>query len=642
MLIPPRFRVPDFVLRGIRSLRRGAAQRVHHWAFDTETHDGDPFTIQFAGTIRGVKKGWLQKTSRAQILTDFFLFLHEYGEAGQVNILWAHALEYDLGVSFVQFPEIWEASTWVQTLTAQKLAVTVKLRHFDNPFHDITVGGAHWRILDTMSWFKMSLERAGSDLQLPVRKLPRPDYLGQRKPRSKKEWESFTAYAVNDALSTLHLGEFIASMHGELDIPQSISIAHMASHVFRKQFIGDDPGRMVNYLRVPEQVRKPRDANGLLLSAMTREKRLPMPTLLPDQKIPFLTKAHGASRETFYASMYAYHGGKNGLYVAPGVYPNVREVDIVSAYPTAMQALPPLTDGAWREVDASAWAMGPGDPPVPSHAGLWRVSGVVTADCGYGVFMNHEGTQKFFSGERFDDVWITGWELASCWDEIRVDAMRGWIWEPAPLARNPFHAYVDFFFQKKASTPKTDPRREMYKLLLNALYGKLIQRAEEDGPEHEVVAGMLFNPFWASQITGHCRARLHQLEHRYQAIHSSTDSILTQQPVPAHELGPGLGQLEIKAEGTLTVLRNKLYLLKDAEGVVKKFALHGFRGRAADLDALLRKGGETAYTVQHMWRPRESRRTGQKPFRMTPRAFHLEIPKETWAQVTQQYQTLTT
>jgi hypothetical protein len=264
---------------------------------------------------------------------------------------------------------------------------------------------------------------------------------------------------------------------------------------------------------------------------------------------------------------------------------------------------------------------------------------VVAADCPYGVFMDHEGRNKFHGGEVFTDVWVTGWELASCWHELRVDRMYGWIWQPSALARNPFHAYVDFFFGKKASTPKEDPRREMFKLLLNALYGKLIQRAEEDGPkeQREVVAGMLFNPFWASQITGHCRARLHQLEHRYHAIHSSTDSILTRDRVPEHELGPGLGQLEVKAEGTLTVLRNKLYLLRDDSGVVRKFALHGFRGRVADLDRLLMRGAGTEYQIQHMWRPRESRRTGQKPFRMTPRTFTLDIPREQWSHITAEY-----
>lgn len=630
-------------------MRRGHPQTIHHWAFDTETHDGDPFTIQFAGTIRGHRKGWLVRTDRAKILTDLILFLYEYGEPGATNILWAHALEYDLGVSFVEFPEIWEGSTWEQTLTAGKRSVQLKLRHFDNPFHDITIGGTHWRVLDTMSWFRMSLERAGEELKLPVKKLPRPDYLGQRKPKNKSEWSRFTDYAVNDAVSTLCLGEFIASMHAELDIPMSISVAHMASHVFRKQFLGQDPTAAVNYLRMPEHVRRPKGAEGLLLAAAMREKRMPMPTVIPErQGIPFLTKMHGASQETLYASLYSYHGGKNGLYVKPGVYAGVREIDIVSAYPTAMQALPPMTDGRWELVStetpsdaATIKAFGdsitPGDPPVPARAGIWRVSGVVAADCPYGVFMDHEGKNKFHGGEVFTDVWVTGWELASAWPELRVDRMYGWIWMPAPLARNPFHGYVDFFFGKKASTPKEDPRREMFKLLLNALYGKLIQRAEEDGPDKEVVAGMLFNPFWASQITGHCRARLHQLEHRYHAIHSSTDSILTCDRVPARELGPGLGQLEVKAEGTLTVLRNKLYLLRDKEGAVKKFALHGFRGRVGDLERLLAAGGSTEYQVMHMWRPRESQRNGQKPFRMMPRTFTLSIPPEQWGQITAEY-----
>jgi hypothetical protein len=163
--------------------------------------------------------------------------------------------------------------------------------------------------------------------------------------------------------------------------------------------------------------------------------------------------------------------------------------------------------------------------------------------------------------------------------------------------------------------------RELYKLLLNALYGKLMQES-----------GRLFNPFWASQITGHCRARLHQLEHQYCALHSSTDSILTQARNIA--TGGGLGELEINARGRLVLLRNKLFVLLDPEARVLKSSLHAFQGSADDLLALIRRGGGP-YTVSHMVKPREALRRREKPFRWIEQHRHLEIPPGVFTSIAQ-------
>lgn len=609
-------------------MKRGHPGRIKHWAFDTETVDGEPILIQFAGRFRGEVKGWAVPVDKGTILDALMGFLQTNGDAGHTNILWSHVSEYDVGVSFIQFPEIWEGPRWDWEFIADEDTVAqVHLRHFDNPYHDISLGHTHWRLLDTFSWFKQSLEKTCEQLQLPARKMKRPEWLGQRQAKTAEEIAYLEAYAINDAISTLHLGEFIASMHEELDIPMSISIAHMASHVFRKRFLGEDPAAPVGRVRLPHVHRLATHEAIPVLPATGEPKFARIPAEIPEQRIPFPFLAGNKSPELYHASIYSYHGGKNGLYVPPGIYEGVREVDIISAYPTAMKALPPMTEGEWEPTEEFVIAEPFATPPVPRYAGIYRVTGSVQGRCPYGVFMDHEGSVKFKEGQRFENVWVTGWELACAWGELALEDLFGYIWRPAPGAINPFDHYVDFFFEKKNTTPKADPRYQMYKLLLNALYGKLIQRADEEGKDGRVTtAGMLFNPFWASQITGHCRARLHQLEHTYSAIHSSTDSILTQST--AIPTGHGLGDLEVKAEGTLTVLRNKLYILK-AGTQIEKFALHGFRGRVDDLARLIEKGG-APYKVMHMWRPRESARQGQKPFRMTEREFHLDLPQEVW------------
>jgi hypothetical protein len=442
------------------------------------------------------------------------------------------------------------------------MCVDLDFRHAASPHHRLTIGRRRWLLVDTMNFFKTSLERACERLRLPVKKRPRPSYLGERMP-TEGEWPAFEAYALDDARATCELAKFIIAHHEEFKIRPTVSVAAMAGRIFQAQFL--------------------------------RRTRIPFPD-------------DGLLR----ASLLSYHGGKNGLYVPPATYDEVAEVDIVSAYPHAMTELPPLTLGHWEPVREY----------VPGAAGVYHVRGEVVDSCPYGVFLETGSTRKIQRGSF--DSWVTGWELASAMNEVAIDTVEGHVWIPGAGSINPFAEYVALFFDKKQHTSPDDPRREMYKLLLNALYGKTIQRIQDDRHDH-LVAGSLFNPFWASQITGHCRARLHALEHQYRALHTSTDSILTQAPEVL--TGSGLGDLEIKARGRLILLRNKLYLIQDSQGRVVKSALHGFRGTALELLDLVGRGGGT-YPIRHMVRPREALKTGEQPFRMISKKAQLHLPPE--------------
>jgi hypothetical protein len=237
------------------------------------------------------------------------------------------------------------------------------------------------------------------------------------------------------------------------------------------------------------------------------------------------------------------------------------------------------------------------------------------------------------------DTWVTGWELESAIDEISLaHIVDGYVWMPAADATNPLAQYVDRMFALKQATPKSDPRYGTYKLLLNALYGKLIQistHANHATGEEESAAGSLFNPFWAAQITGHCRAHLHDLEHRYSALHSSTDSIITRARDAV--TGSGLGDLTEEGRGRWLVIRPRLHFLADYFGTVVKLARHGFRGKTAnDLLAWVLRGGG-AYEAEQMIRPRQAARTRKKPFRMTVLKYHLDVPSDLVRRVAEQW-----
>jgi len=582
-------------------------------AFDTETVDGEPLTLQIADA-GGVE---LVYVSRETILPAFLEALRRRGGSSGPNLAWAHHLEFDLGVVFIEEPSIWKAKKGhIETTLVDGTHVELAYHHLNNPFHHLIIGSQHWLLLDTMSYIRCSLEEACRKLRLPVQKLPQPAYLGTRLP-TPAEQPDFEVYAKNDAAATYALAEHLVARHQELGVGPTVSIAQFAAAIFRVRFLRQDPDR-------PPQTQ----LRTLSPAVVAQRKTMLRPVLRVsvNSGIPFCETEPG-SNALLEASCLAFHGGKNGLYVRPGVYEDVAEVDIVSAYPHAMTALPPLTRGRWRRTREY----------LPDAAAIYKVRGEVKGHCPYGVFMDVSGT-RFFREGHFD-TWVTGWELDAAWDEIALQRIDdGYAWYPAPDATNPLAEYVDFFFQKKRETPHSDPRYEMYKLLLNSLYGKFIQLTEaiDTGLGTPLrVAGGLFNPFWAGQITGYCRAYLHELEHHFRALHSSTDSILTRvREIPT---GSALGDLEVKAEGRLVILRKRLYFIVDAHGAVQKKALHGFMGRTADalLELVLRGGG--SYSATRMVRPREALRSHRKPFRMDQREYQLAIPESVFKAVAEEW-----
>src|SRR5713101_9210949 len=304
----------------------GTSTRLY--AFDTETVDGEPFTIQFAGSDWAT----LVRVTRSTILGTFLTFLGQRGDPDRLNLLWAHNLEFDAGIVFCAHPEIWTTKTPHLVGELDGVGdVRIVFHQIENPFHQVTVRGRQWLILDTMSFFKLSLEEACRRLQLPIQKLPRPSYLGQRPP-TEEEWPTFHAYATNDALATYELGSYILERHREFGIPPTVSIAHMAGTIFRRDYLREDLSHPIRT--------EARMVSVEVARAKGWQDRQPLRVRV-DPPIPFC-ETERRSDLVLNASLLSYHGGKNGLYVARGVYEDVSEVDIISAYPYAMRMLPPL------------------------------------------------------------------------------------------------------------------------------------------------------------------------------------------------------------------------------------------------------------------------------------------------------------
>lgn len=329
----------------------------------------------------------------------------------------------------------------------------------------------------------------------------------------------FKKYAMNDARAEEALGAKIMERHKEFDIAPCVSLPQMAGKILRHHFFKE--GERLLY--PPPECRQ--------------------------------------------AAELSYHAGKNGFYTTRGFYSDLIEYDINSAFPKAMRDMPQLCRGKYERVKRYR----------PNVMGLYKISGQRLGGT-YPIVYDH--AFKVIDGE-FHHVWVTGYEI----DILKSDPYYvfkiedGWVFKSDPKYRHsPLADFVDHFWKLKSTTPK-GPLRDFYKNILNSLYGKFAacrenrpvietafgpttydgfwDEADSDGQTRHYIAGALYHPFIATQITGYVRREIYLLEKRGQALHTATDSIKSRLELPSSD---ELGGIKKEVDGNCYLFRNKLYL----------------------------------------------------------------------------------
>lgn len=404
-------------------------------------------------------------------------------------------------------------------------------------------------------WDKISLDKCaemlgiGRKIQVDTKKFTRKDLTSAH----------FLSYARQDAWLTRRIGEYVMELHDTYDVPTCITAPHFAARVFRRHFLN---------VTIPN----------------------------PD---PDLEQA----------GLWAYHGGKNGYYLdGPKHLSNVYAYDITSAYPEAMKALPNVETASWE------WTNG----YTPGVAALWCVT-MNYKRCKYRAIMKH--ANEWHDSGYVESAWTTSYELdgAIARGEVEILQCDGWIMNGEP--GGPLSAYVDRFFEMKRTA--TGAARNAAKLFLNSLYGKFFQKValgivgyydaetlDELGKVRYVEtdptatfdyqAGGLYHPPIAALITGFVRAKMHTLEHRYDAVMTSTDGFFARHKPDPADIGTDLGMLTVE-KGDLSIWRERLYDFRPANIASKaKYALHGFRGSIDELRRIPLTVGAYSYRAQQV------------------------------------------
>lgn len=535
---------------------------------DTETVLGKPYTIQFYDGITTT----LEYVNEHTILDCYLDYIASHFQSNLS--VWFFYCQFDLPIIHYPYKDYFTFDNHQMGLGEFDFTYVSGKTWYGNHSYK----GQQWHERDAYQYVVRGLAKVAKDLNLSMKKLPCPTFLGQRPWKTPEEKTCFEEYAIQDVLVLWELVYWILDIHRKYDVGLSVSLPDLCGKIFRKSFV-----------QVPIQA----TTNPVTVAALS-----------------------------------SYHGGKTECYVdAPMIVKNIYEYDITSAYPYAMTRI-----GNFFDYEIERWKR---DSPILNN-GLYQISSV--CQCGYKPLF----TEEFKREKILTRQWVTGWELNSslhhsCLSTIEIHegynmiSLNG----KSKEKKNGLSQYVEHFFalKQKADQEKNLTERVWAKCALNSLYGKFVSRImdrQEDCEDWQ--GGVIFHPLIATLITGFVRAYVHDIEHSCHALHTSTDSFITlEDDVDTRFPGVnGLGGLKKEYVGDVLIVRPKVYVIFDkldenchhkfdinhesqvfcvyCHAKVLKAATHGFYGSVQMLLNMW-KGGKTNYVVNRMVRLKEAKRS---------------------------------
>lgn len=273
----------------------------------------------------------------------------------------------------------------------------------------------------------------------------------------------------------------------------------------------------------------------------------------------------------------AYYGGRFEQFQRGHHQGKVWEYDIRSAYPTAMQHLPDLSQVVWYRTKPNR-VKASGATPF----GLYHLSGCYGGGVGLFPWRSNKGAIYFPTD--FINGWYWGIEVPDFAVQY-VDAA----YEPEGdgLYARPFSFVPEMYDRRARLKAEGKPEQLALKLALNSLYGKLAQSKGARYEEGKWSLPTFHETVWAGWITAYTRARIRDaaLQNPSALVAIETDALFTTEALGV-DLGTGLGQWEqVQADGIIYLQSGVYFLKQDDEWHVKS---RGFSPRGHDAETWLR------------------------------------------------------
>jgi len=412
--------------------------------------------------------------------------------------------------------------------------------------------------IDTKNFFKGSLKNVADELNLPIRKMKKPHYLGLREP-DFYEKDYFYSYSITDAKIHYLLGVILTNISKEYKVNTKfmVSTASLSSKIFRKHFLKE-------YIAYPF-----------------------------DKLVEL--------------AMMSYNGGRTEAFY--GGCCNVSIVDMNSAYASAMYNIDVPIENKYRKVKKYE----------PNKIGFYLISGIIpNMKISPLPFRKDDNNKFIFPTGRFNFIAVTNYEMEEIIkyaDDLIIHFGYVYCGKTSKCLKN----FVTHFYKKKLKNDKEKEPSSYYmsKTIMNGLYGKFMQKNKNrlfvdavwDNKDKRWVykqtkfmAGGMFNPVIGSLITSYVRTQLFKFMKHYEkyVLYCDTDSVFLKTPHPEIRTSKKLGGWSYEAiDKKAVIVREKLYIILDEHDNIIKSAVHGFWNSPYDLYDML-KTGNSEYKTNFM------------------------------------------
>lgn len=378
---------------------------------------------------------------------------------------------------------------------------------------EISHNGKTFEVIDLKNLLPLSsLKRVGDMIGIP--KLERPEYLGERGPQNAKERRYFEQYGIRDAEICFKAFQLLRKLFPSLEVRVHPTLPSVSFYTFLHQYGG---------------------------------KRLLL-------KLPWEVEA---------MAWEAYHGGRTETFIRGSPSQTVKVYDFNSLYPYAMSsAVFPLFksyEGKVSNLDYDK--VGLADALVYQDADIPLLGKTLRFPDGTNKYIFPVGRMRgvFTFAELYRlEKWGVG-KVLKVFKSVR--------WASSS---SPFSQFVQDYYERRKTGGSES---KIYKLFLNALYGKFAQAPDVEEVKllkngevnrKQLEAFSLNNPVVSTIISSQARLILYRAFIRVgfeNVYYCDTDSIHT--PRSIDWTSSRLGGLKFEGEGSATYVRAKCYVINE-------------------------------------------------------------------------------
>ena len=257
----------------------------------------------------------------------------------------------------------------------------------------------------------------------------------------------------------------------------------------------------------------------------------------------------------------AYSAGRFEV-LRKGFIPNCWAIDINSAYSKAITLLPDVTKGVWKKVNRYT-----GKAVVGCY--LCKIESFNTIAAPHRYRLTKD-LVVYPTGSYW--TYLTNWEIEVMKEDAHIQVSRGWEFYANDILY-PFKDRILLLYKLKQRTPKSEYEYDLYKKIMNSLYGSFYEKIEQNG---KFYSGKLFNPIYASLITAYCRLTVWQVMRDYldYVVSVATDGIILDKK-PNVKYSKNLGEWSIEGQGDVVIIRSGLYRIGDK---IRERGIRSFKG----------------------------------------------------------------